>query len=175
MVDQTEITSMSDLLSYLQTVTNDNSAITIEHIKHLLKKISGKITINELNELIKISSNQVGIWEAAWLFSPANSPNTDAKQKSQQWRKQWETWFGMLLEQVPDAREQAERIHQLTILKHHMSKGFDYNRNKPLKRLFSAGLSQIAIIFNRIGLNDIANNLYILALYPKGTVGRAGG
>jgi len=162
---------MTDLLQYLQSQTN-SSGVPIEEVSRLLDGMPDNISAKELNELVKFASNQVGIWEAEWLFSPSESPNLTAKKESDQWSKLWETWFETLAEIVPDMKEQSERLHSLPVLQPQLSKSVDYNKGRPITKLISVSTAQIAITLNKLGIQGLAKHLYKLALYPKGTVGR---
>jgi len=163
---------MTDLLQYLQSQTS-SSGVPIEEVSRLLDGMPDNISAKELNELVKFASNQVGIWEAEWLFSPSESPNLTAKKESEQWSKLWETWFETLSELIPDMREQSERLHNLSLLQHKLTKSVDYNKGRPLIKLISVSTAQIAITLNKLGIRGLAHHLYKLSLYPKGTVGRA--
>jgi hypothetical protein len=96
---------MSDLLNYLQSLSSSNSAVSIEQIEQLIKKMPENITTAELHDLINFVSEQLGILEAEWAFSPLTSPNTIAKTKAEAWDKLWKVCSSILFEQVPDARE----------------------------------------------------------------------
>ena len=106
------------------------------------------------------------------MFSPSKSPQLTAKEESEQWSKLWETWFESLSELIPAVKEDFERLHSDIVLKFHLSKRLDYNKGKPLTKLFCDYISKIAITFNKLGIHGLSTHLYKLALYPKGTVGR---
>lgn len=163
---------MNDLLQYIQSQNSSGTGVTIANIEPLLKVMPDKITVAELNELVKFASNQVGIWEAEWMFSPSISPQLTAKTEADQWGRLWESWLESLSKLIPDVKEQSERAHRLTVLKHHLSKSVDYNKGKNLTKIISVSLSKIAIVLNKFGIHGLAEHLYMLALYPKGTVGR---
>jgi hypothetical protein len=76
------------------------------------------------------------------------------------------------LKHVPDVREPIEEVHRLTVLKHSIARRAHYNRNKPLQRLVATVLSAAGIGLNKLGLKTIAQYLYEMSLYPKGTIGR---
>jgi hypothetical protein len=122
---------MSDLSQYLQSQTVSGTNVTIETIERMLKEMPDKISVAELNELVKFASNQAGIWEAKWMFSPYKSPQLSARAESEKWCKLWETWLESLSELIPDVKEQSERAHSLTVLQYHLSKRIDYNKGKP--------------------------------------------
>lgn len=163
---------MSDLSQYLQAQTSSGTGVTIETIERLLKKLPDTMPVAELNELVKFASNQVGIWEAEWMFSPDESPQLTAKAESEKWSKLWTAWLESLCALVPDVKEQSVRAHNLTVLQYHMSKRIDYNKGNPLSKLISEILSMFAIALNKLGVRGLATHLYTLSIYPKGTVGR---
>jgi hypothetical protein len=175
MSDQTNFNSMEEILSHLQALATGNSGVPFEQFDQLRKRTSeATMTPSELNQLVNFASDQVGIWQSEWVFSSSDFPDTSAKAESEQWEKLWEVSSNMLIEQVPEIKEQNDQKHQLNILRCHMSQRLLYNNKKPFNKLISVCLSKISIALNNVGLKGIANHLYILALYPKGTVGRAG-
>ena len=85
---------MKEILSHLQALATGKSAVPFEHFDRLRKRTSETtMTPSELNELVNFASDQVGMWQAEWFFSPANLPNTSAKAESEQWEKLWEVSF----------------------------------------------------------------------------------
>ena len=164
---------MKELLSHLKALATKESGVTFEHFEQLRKETSErKMTPAQFHEFINFVSDQVGIWQAKWFFSSNNSPNTAAKTESEQWDQLWGVCSNILLEQIPDLREQIDRRHQLNVLRHHMAQRLAYNNRKPFKKLITAGLSRMARTLNTVGVRRIANHISMLALYPKGTVGR---
>ncbi|MBK5275339.1 MAG: hypothetical protein JJE30_09850 [Desulfuromonadales bacterium] len=163
---------MSDLLQYLQSQKTSSVGVPIKDVSCLLDGRPDNISVTELNELVKFASNQVGIWESEWMFSPSESPHLTAKEESEHWSKLWETWFETLSELIPDMKEQSERLHSLSVIQYQLSKSVDYNKGRPLIKLISVSTAQIAITLNKLGIRGLAQHLYKLALYPKGTVGR---
>lgn len=173
---QGNINSMRELLSDLRSLASPKSGVTFEHFEQLRHEASERtMTPAQLHELINFVSDQVGMWQAKWFFSLSNSPNTAAKTESEQWEQLWRVCSNILSEQVPDLGEQIERRHRLNLLRHHMAQRVAYNNRKPFEKLIAVSVAKMAMALNTLGVHGIANHLYMLALYPKGTIGRISG
>jgi hypothetical protein len=147
--------------------------VTIEKFRAFLKDTpENKMSIVQLNQIVNFASEQVGIWEAAYSFSPAHSPNIGAKNESEQWEDLWKAWSALLVEHAPDLADKLNRRHGLIVARHSVETSLQYKSGKPLQRITAAGLSRLAIGLGRLGIADIPERLYALSLYPKGSVGR---
>jgi hypothetical protein len=174
MSEQNKTSSESDILTFLESLSNGNIGVTIEHISPFLRNMPENISVTALNQLVIFASDQVGIWGAEWAFSPANAPNTTAKAESARWDKLRAGWVDLLLAQVPDLRETQKHIQEYTEFGHYLKLRLDYNKTKPIQRLSSNILSKISQWLRILGFYNIGKQLYSRALYPKGTVGRTG-
>jgi hypothetical protein len=157
----------------LEALTTQTAGVTIEEFSAFLKNTpERKMAIKHLNQIVNFASEQVGVWEAAYSFSPADSPDVGAKNESEQWEELWKTWSALLLEQVPDLMDKVNRRHRLIVAGHSVATSLQCKRGKPLQRIAAAVLSRLAIGLGRLGIADIPERLYALSLYPKGSVGR---
>jgi hypothetical protein len=168
-----EPSSNPDFLTRLESLANGRTRVPYREFESLFKELgNASIPVSHLHQVLNFTSDQLGLWEAQWLFSPAHSPNTLAKTEVERWRILWQALFDSLAEKVPDTRALLEREQQLRLLQHSLQRGVEFNKTKPLRKVTAIVLSQASFVLNRIGLHGIARNLYAWGLYPKGTVAR---
>lgn len=168
-----ERSSNPDFLTRLESLANGRTRVPYREFESLLKELgNASIPVSHLHQVLNFTSDQLGLWEAQWLFSPAHSPNTLAKTEVEGWRILWQALFDSLAEKVPDTRALLEREQQLRLLQHSLERGVEFNKTKPLRKVTAIVLSQASFVLNKIGLRGIARNLYAWGLYPKGTVAR---
>jgi len=162
----------NDLASRLEALSSQMAGVTIERFKVFLKDVPEKMSVVELKQILDLASEQVGIWEAAYSFSPAHSPNVDARSESEQWEQLWNTWSTLLIERAPAIADDVRRKHRLIVARRSVEASLQCKSGKPLQRLTAAGLSRLAIGLGRLGVAGLSERLYALSLYPKGSVGR---
>jgi hypothetical protein len=175
MKDQSQSGSDNDLATRLESLSNETRGVTVDRFHALLKTMPEKMSPAELNQIINFASDQVGIWEAEYSFSPITSPHITAKAESELWAELWEAWSDMLLNLVPDVADKIHRKHRLIIARHSVEKSLHYTADKPVRRIISTTASKVAIILGRLGAGNVAEQLYAFSLYPKGSVGRGKG
>jgi len=162
-----------NFLVRLETLADGRTGVPYRDFEGLLKELgNGSIPVSHLHQVLNFTCDQLGLWEAEWLFSPAHSPNTVAKTEMEGWRIIWQAFFDLLVEKVPDTRALLEREQELRLLQPSLKLGVEYNETKPLKKVTAIVLSQASFVLNKIGFHRIATNLYVWGLYPKGTVAR---
>ena len=173
MEDQPTGTIDTDFADRLAALTSQNVGVTIEKFRTFLEGTAkDTMSIAQLNEIVNFASKQVGVWEAAYSFSPAHSPNIGAKNESEQWGELWIAWSALLLEKVPDLSDKIKRRHHLIVAERSVETSLQHKSGKPLERIKAAALSRLAIGLGRLGVAGIPERLYALSLYPKGSVGR---
>jgi hypothetical protein len=167
-----EPVSIRDLLVRLESITNKDKGFFYQDLERLLKEGSASIPVPYANQLLDFAGDQIGFWEAEWLFSPAQSPNTEAKTEMEGWRLLWQALLESLSETVPSIRELSEKKEQLRTLQHQLQGGLAYNETRPIRKYTVPVLSKVALALNKIGFRRISTSLYVWGLYPKGTVAR---
>jgi hypothetical protein len=167
----------SELFTRLRDLSSSNSCLPHGEFQRLLDASpeGRKLPLPVWKEVVDFASDQCARWQAQWLFSPAASPDTTAAQEFESWRQLYATCSAALVERVPDVKEHLGRQHSLTALQHALQLQIEHTKGRPIRRLSSAILSRTAILLRRVGMSDFAERLYARALYPEGTVGRAGG
>ena len=164
--------TVSDILTKFQ---NDVAGIRFEAFISEINLTSDKkeeLSMYDIKELIKFSTEQIGIWNAEWSFSSAMSPNHDAKDQRDGWEKIWDNWVGLLTKEIPEAMVPMVQLKNHAYMMHTVKRNLESNKRGILSQSFASFLSNIAIALNKIGLRSIASSIYNIALYPKGTVGR---
>jgi hypothetical protein len=131
------------------------------------------ITVDGWRKITSFTSDQLGFWEAEWLFSSAYSPNMKAKSEMHGWKIICEACLVELKNKISAAADMINEQHNLAVLKYSMKRAVRYNESKPSRKFKANVRSSILVKLDEIGLRRIASRLYVRALYPKGTVGRA--
>jgi hypothetical protein len=161
-----------DLLTSLDSLANGRMGVSYREFERVLRDGDASIPVTCLHQVLNIACDQLGFWQAEWLFSPAHSPNTPAKTEMEGWQILWRGIFDTLVENVPSTKDPLEREQNLKLLQHSLRRGVEYNETKPFRKIAATILSQASFVLNKIGLHSIANDLYAWGLYPKGTVAR---
>ena len=171
MDDKTVHDNESDFIARMGSLSKESSGVSFRDFEALLKE-GGSLSVQHMKQVVYFASEQLGFWQAEWLFSPADSPNTIASAEAEGWRLIYRACSDALLGQVSEVREQLEHKHNLTLARHCMERNVDYNKTRPLSRLAVNVFSRMSIGINKLGFESIAMQLYSRSLYPKGTVGR---
>jgi len=161
-----------DITARMRNLSNGTKGVPLRDFERVIGEL-GDITVSELKEVVYFATEQFGFWEAEWLFSPAHRPNTVAQAEIDGWKLVCRVLTEELVKKVPEVRELSEKRQTQILLRHSLERRINYNKTKPLERLFALVFSTISIALYRLGFTSIAQKLYSYSLYPKGTVGRA--
>ena len=170
MDDQKEA-SRDDLIARMGFLSNGRPGVFCRDFERALKEM-GNVTISEWGQVVTFVTDQLGFWEAEWLFSPAHCPNNLAAAEIDAWRLLWHVCADELVRKVPEVKEQLENQKSLILLRHSIQQRVDYNKTRPLARLFAIVFAKTSFALNKLGLASIAQKLYGCSIYPKRTVGR---
>lgn len=170
MVDQI----LSDLTERLSLLSKNSRGVSCQDFKCVLTEMpTSDIPIDAWYKITNFTSEQLGFWEAEWFFSWAHSPNTNAQSEMQEWKVVCRACLDALKDKIPTAVDQLEKQHDLIVLRYSIKRAADYNESTPFRKFKATALSTTSFKLNNIGFHRFASYLYALALYPKGTVGRA--
>jgi hypothetical protein len=172
MEDQETIRKERDLAAMLEFHFKGHPGVKHQDFERVLKEFVD-VTVSELHKVVKFTSDQLGSWEAEWLFSSLDSPNTVAEAEVTGWLMVSRACTNALVERVPQLRGEIDRQQKLISVRHTIERRIDYNKTRWFQRLTTYLLSRISIQLNRIGFQKMANGLYVRSLYPPGTVGRS--
>ncbi len=161
-----------DMLSRLESLSKGELGVPHEDFERMLREF-GNITISEWHKVVKFTSDQLGLWEAEWLFSPIHSPNTFAEEEVTGWQMISQVCINALVERVPEIKGDIERQQRLISVRCIVERRMDYNKTRLFQRVTASVLSRISIGLSRLGFKNIAEQLYATSLYPPGTVGRS--
>ncbi|PKN65432.1 MAG: hypothetical protein CVU57_09950 [Deltaproteobacteria bacterium HGW-Deltaproteobacteria-15] len=168
----TDPSSESDLLSRLGALTSGCMGVQYLEFERILREGDSSIPLTSLHQVLNLACDQLGFWQAEWLFSPADTPNTVAKTEMEGWQIMWRGIFDTLVENVPGTKDSLEREQNLKLLQHSLQRGVEYNQTRPVRKIAAAIFSQVSFALNKVGLASSARGLYEWCLYPKGTVAR---
>jgi len=171
MNDKPVIDPKSDLIARMESLSKGSEGVSYRDFEHLLREMEN-VSVPQLKQVVYFASDQLGFWEAEWLFSPADSPNTIAAAETEGWRLICRSCTDALVKNVPDVRRPLEQQQNLTLLRHAIKRRVDYDKTRPLSRLAANVLGRMSFGLNKLGFEGIAKRLYSRGLYPKGTVGR---
>ena len=143
-----------------------------EFEEELRKDEEGSFSPSQVNNIMEFISDQIGYWRSKWEFSPLGTPNETAQSESEGWDLLWEAFAPILDNIASDLSDLMLRRHNAILGQHTIGCSIEFNRSKPFRRLVSKCMASTAIFLNKIGYSEIASNLYIAALYPRGSVGR---
>ena len=159
------------LLASVRHLSASNAVIPCAEFQRLVELDNRPFPPTEWLEVVRFASAQCAQWQVRWQFSAAASPDTQAADELEKWTHAYAGVLETLVDIVPDARESLERSHRLLAAQRALERA---EKSRPVDRFLSALLSRLAILFGRVGMNEVAGRLYTIALYPKGTIGRAG-
>lgn len=174
MNDKPVIDPKSDPIARMESLSRGSAGVSHRDFERLLKEM-GNVSVPHLNQVVSFASEQLGFWQAEWLFSSAHNPNTIAAAETEGWRLIYRACSDTLVDHVPEVREQLERKHNLTLARHAVERKVDYGKARPLSRLAANVFSRMSFVLNKLGFESAAMRLYSRGLYPKGTVGRTSG
>ncbi len=132
----------------------------------------GRLPLADLQALVNFCAEQAGYWGCEWLFSPAADPDTDAEQEMQSWDQEWERWTQRLLEADPSLDETLRSAKNHIFFKHVQQRRVELNQSRFFQQMVSNLLPKLSVRLKKMGFKNQAAACYLVAFYPKGTVGR---
>lgn len=166
--------SGTTLLKRTEAILEGGKGVSSAVFLDLLREAPKEVSPSDLNKVVTMASEQIGYWEAEYLYSPADSPYEAAAAESRGWEQVWTACSEALANCVPDVRDSLNRQQNMVVLSHHLRRRVEYNRTRPLQRFTCFVASHASFALKRIGLTSLAQTLYAYALWPAGTVGRRG-
>ena len=157
----------------LDALRQSKMQVRCDHFQQSVQYLSASILAQDFAKIVDFSADQLGRWEAEWLFSPALIPDSDAACEKEAWASAWETNSNALMEVFPISSATLKRERDLICLRKFMEKRREYDSGKPLAKLTCNVLSRVGLLLYRIGLQSTGRFLYKRVLFPPNTVGRA--
>jgi hypothetical protein len=163
----------SELLDHITFFSKEGQGVHYQDFERVFRESAREdITVDGWRKITGFTSDQLGFWEAKWLFSWAYSPDTGAKSEMDGWKIICEACLGELKNKLSEAADMIEEQYDLAVLKYSLKRAVDYNDAKPTRKFKATVRSSLLIKLDKVGFRDVASRLYRRALYPKGTVGR---
>lgn len=159
-------------LSKLDVLSHEESCIPCDQFQQILQNLSGPIPAKDLFQVVDFSANQLGQWQARWLFSSKSAPDIDAARETYAWRVVWEVSLDKLTKSFCDVYDHVSQKKESICFKSLLQKSREYNRDKPLAKLTANLVSRLAFWLNTMGLTTVGTLFYKMALFPPGTLGR---
>lgn len=164
--------SVHRFLSKLDVFNQEESCVPCDQFRQALQNLSGSVPAKDLFKVVDFSANQLGQWQARWLFSSKSAPDIDAARETYAWRSVWEVSLDELTKSFCDVRDYVSQKKELICFESLLKKNREYNRNKPLTKLTNSSVSKLAFWLNTVGLKTVGTFFYKMALFPPGTLGR---
>jgi hypothetical protein len=160
----------SDFRARMKSLSKGNEGLSYRDFQNSLREM-GDCSVQQLKEVVSFAYDQLGFWDAEWMFSSAHMPNEIAAAESEGWRQLCRICTDKLVKNVPEVRGQLEKQESYASLKHTIKRRVDYNKTRPFSRLAESVISPISFGLDKLGFKGIALQLYARSMYPRGTVG----
>jgi hypothetical protein len=129
-------------------------------------------SLTDWGEIVRFASIRWQEWEVQWLYSSAASPDLEAAEQRQGWRRIHEGCVALLVERIPDIGGPLEDEASYQGLSLGIKRGLAMRG--PIARRWWGFVSHVAIFMGkRLGFSTLGRLLYSSAMFPAGTVGRA--
>ena len=163
-----------DILESIDALLRENAYVSCVNFERVFKEDTEEnIPLKQMDEILKFISDQNGLWQAEWFFSPEQSPDVNAKQEMDDWDIMWQGCSNAFAEFLPDGIEIITRRHNLIVALHSSERRVKFNENRPFERFTTVVFSTVAHWINKLGLNSLAGTLMTISMFHKGTVGRS--
>jgi hypothetical protein len=163
-------------LASLEELRARSVVVGFEYFNRTFQSLSGDddFLLAEWKQVVAFCSDQANRWQVEWHFSPASAPDLHASKEFEAWLDMWRHFSTMMSDQVPELGPLLERQHNVNAGHYLIARKLQHDAGSPWARMTSSAMSTVAISLNKIGLRRIGRKLYKLALFPAGSVGRAG-
>jgi len=125
------------LLERTEAISKGGKGVSSDDFRDLLRQAPKSISPSDMNKVVTTASEQVGYWEAEYLFSPADIPNDAAAAESAAWKSIWSACAESLTKLAPELREKLDEQQQTVAFHHHLCRRIEYNKARPFARIAS--------------------------------------
>ena len=85
----------------LKALTTHGTGGSFDKFSIFLKvNLVNDVSFMQMDQIVNFASEQHGIWQTAYAFSPAHSPDVSAKNESKYWEELQKIWSALLVEQA---------------------------------------------------------------------------
>jgi hypothetical protein len=173
MDDQHVDSPAHQFLQGLDALSQGKMLVRCDHFQQSVENQSESISPKDYAKIVHFSADQVGRWNAEWLFSPVSTPDSDADCEKEAWEVAWEAASDALIGVFPALSASLNREKRLVCLRNVMEKRLEYFRGKPIEEFTSHILLRVGLPLFRLGLKSMVYFFCKRALFPPNTVGRA--
>ena len=165
---------MASLVRNIDELSDRDTEIGSSDFRRLLEDIpeDHSLSLTDWHKVVQFCADQLGRWQVRWLFSDAKSPDERAGTELKAWAELWEHCAGALIERVSSVRGELYRHRDLSVLHRAVDRRERELRSRVVTGRAVSALSHLALLCNRLGAKAIGRQLYRLAIYPPGSVGR---
>jgi hypothetical protein len=162
-----------DISESIAALLKENAYVSYVDFERVLEEGEEDIPVKQMDEALKFISNQSGLWQAEYFFSPEHSPDENAKQEMDGWGLLWEGCSKAFADYLPDGIDMITRRHNIMVALPSTERRVEFNKNKTFERILTSVFSKSALWINKLGLYSLAVSLMNASMFPKGTVGRS--
>ncbi len=159
-------------LQGLEVLSRRRILVRCDHFQQFNDHLSEAFRTEDLAKIVDFAAEQLGRWDAEWLFSPALTPDADAASEREAWVAQWQITADALIKAVPASGATLKKEKGLIHLRCVMEKRLEYNSDRTIGEFTSNVCSRGAFLLARIGLQSMVPHFCKRALFPPNTVGR---
>lgn len=164
-----------DIISRLKFMGRDRTMVSHKDCVGL-KKETGLVTIpaDQLSEIHKCACIQRGRWEAEWMFSSSNAPNSNAEAQLDGWDLICKGIYDSIEKACPQPGLLAilKKERGLHSMRASLEKNLTYGETRPIEHFLMRSLCKCGQFLTNIGLKEMGRKVFARGFYPKGTVGR---
>lgn len=170
------VSNKAEFLAALERLTSEGALLPNEEMVRAFSSLEGaNFTMPELKTIVDFAVEQIGQWQARWLFSSAQAPDIGAEAEADEWERVWDGFSTELMENVSGLEELLRRGKDLVVAKRLLERKLELDGGSRIRRFASWAMGGLAIALHRLGCGGIAQDIYKKALFPSGTVGRLKG
>lgn len=130
------------------------------------------MTLADWNDVMTLAEEQRVRWQVQYLFSPALAPDATASDELRHWKALYDKCFEVLVEHRSHLRDNLDDGLRLQLLRRSAERS---QAERGFTRPWWVLVATIARFLSRLGLKSVGLRLMTMAIYPRGTVGRATG
>lgn len=164
--------------AFLESLAHQTAQRAEIDVQEMLKAFDSvpmeSFKVAELNNVVSFSIEQLALWRAKWLFSSVAAPNVQARDQSARWEATTEAFIKCLADLAPAVGDPLKEKRDTVIIQYLLKEKLRRDGDNKLLSFRAWSLSKLAQITYRIGLSNLARGLQARALFPPGTMGRAG-
>lgn len=162
-----------ELVASLEGQAGDEQLTDHQKFLSAFDQLPENLTVPEFHEVVRYAGEQYCRWRVRRDFASVSAPDGKAQHEVEGWDGVWKKFSHELAGHVPDIRKRHEEERTVTLLAYTLERSVEHNETEPLKNYWAPLVSFAARVFHWLGAQRIGHELQSIALYPRGSVGRA--